>query len=258
MTHLLNSRDHIMSLMRDDDIDGSSIAERARQLDLVRHGTARWLSTLRQVRFRERARVARRTFNIEACGTYPFRDADHGEIHVHEAHDDSAAFADVEPFICPRVSRRVRAATCLRWLTPKRMTEADLRSPDERALVGQWGLFARTTIPAGTCLGVYGGQLLDDVDVFLLQDDRYLMSASDVLGQVAINGENIMSLMNTLFELDADGRVVGHPADGYNVAGTVHRVTLRHGWRARVHAFHASEDVAAGRELRWNYGLGQG
>jgi len=66
-----------------------------------------------------------------------------------------------------------------------------------------------------------------------------------------------MSLMNTLFELDADGRVVGHPADGYNVTGTTHRVTLRHGWHARIHAFRASADIPAGCELRWNYGLGQ-
>lgn len=257
MTHLLTSRDHIMSLMSGDDVDDSNVAERARELDLVRYGTARWLSMLRRVRFQERARVTRNTFRIEACGAYPFRDADHGEIHIREVHGGSAAFADMEPFTCPRVSRRARASACLRWLTPKRITEADLRSPNERALIGQWGLFARTTIPAGTCLGVYGGQLLDDVDVFLLQDDRYLMSASDVLGQVAVNGENIMSLMNTLFELDADGRVVGHPADGYNVTGTTHRVTLRHGWHARIHAFRANEDIPTGCELRWNYGLGQ-
>jgi hypothetical protein len=213
---------------------------------------------LRRFRFRERARVARPAFRIEACGDYPFRDADHGEVRISEVLGDAAGYADVEPFTCPGVGRRVRAAACLRWLAPRRVTEADLRSPGERALIGQWGVFARQAIPAGTCLGIYGGLLLDEVDLFLLQDDRYLMSASDVLGQVAVNGENIMSLMNTLFEIDAHDDVTGHPAEGYNVTAASYRVALRHGWQARIRAFRASQDIPAGRELRWNYGLGEG
>lgn len=258
MTHLLDSRRHILSLMDEGDVDASNVAERAHQLDLLRHGTGRWLSMLRRFRFRERARVTRPAFRIETCGVYPFRDADHGDVRIDEVLGDAAGYADVEPFTCPRASRRARAAACLRWVVPGRVSEADLRNPHERALIGQWGLFARAAIPAGTCLGVYGGQLLDDVDVFLLQDDRYLVSASDVLGRVAINGENIMSLMNTLFETGANGDVTGHPVDGYNVTTATYRVALRHGWQARILAFRASEDVPAGRELRWNYGLGEG
>jgi hypothetical protein len=65
-------------------------------------------------------------------------------------------------------------------------------------------------------------------------------------------------LMNTLFELDPQGEVTGHPATGYNVAATPYRVTLRHGWQAHIRAFRTSEDVPAGHELRWNYALGQG
>jgi hypothetical protein len=258
MTHALYCRDHILSLMAQVDDDTADLARRSRELDLMRHGTARWLAMVRKIRFQQRWRVTRREFRIEHCGDYPFRDADHGEIAVISVEGDEARFADVEPFICARTRRRVRAATSLRWLLPRRVTEADLRSASERALVGQWGLFARTAIPAHTCLGVYGGQLLDDVDLFLLQDDRYLMSASDVLGQVAVNGENIMSLMNTLFELDAHGKVVGHPAGGYNVVAEAFRVTLRHGWHACIRAFRAVEDIPAGAELRWNYGLGEG
>ncbi|WP_374568161.1 hypothetical protein [Ideonella sp.] len=258
MAHLLDSRQRILSAMDEGEVDASNVAERAGQLELVRHGTDRWLSMLRRFRFRERARVARPAFRIEACGVYPFRDADHGEVRLVEVVGDSSGYADVEPFTCPRASRRARAAASLRWLVPRRVTEADLRRPGEQALIGQWGLFARRAIPAGTCLGVYGGQLLDEVDLFVLQDDRYLMAASDVLGQVSINGENIMSLMNTLFETDASGEVTGHPPDGYNVTAATYRVVLRHGWQARIRAFRASEDIAAGCELRWNYGLGEG
>lgn len=82
------------------------------------------------------------------------------------------------------------------------------------------------------------------------------MSASDALGQASVNGENIMSLANTLFDVDAQGRVIGHPPTGYNIVAESFRVTPRHGWRARIRAFRAAEDIPAGSELRWNYGLG--
>jgi hypothetical protein len=258
MQHVLHSRDRILALMNDDEADRIGAAERAHQLALMRHGTARWLAMVRRIRFRERWRVARRDFRVEPCGTYPFRDADHGELALQSVQGDASAFADVEPFTCHRVSRRVRAATTLRWLLPRRLTAADLRAASERPLIGQWGLFARVAIPAGTCLGVYGGQLLDDVDLFLLEDDRYLISASDELGQVAINGENLPSLMNTLFELDEQGAVTGHPPSGYNVVPETFRVTLRHGWHACIRAFRAADDIPAGHELRWNYGLRAG
>lgn len=258
MRHVMDSRDRILAMMGSDEPDGVELAERTRQLALMKHGTSRWLAMVRRIRYHERGRVARREYRLAPAGAQPFRDADHGEIAVRSVAGDSTRFADVEPFTCAQASRRARAQLGLRWLLPRRMTASDLRSASERALIGQWGLFARTAIPAGTCIGVYGGQLLDDVDLFLLQDDRYLMSASDVLGEVAVNGENIMSLMNTLFEVDEHGEVTGHPAQGYNIVAEPFRVTLQHGWQARIRAFRAAEDIPAGVELRWNYGLGAG
>jgi hypothetical protein len=254
MAHVLDCRERILGLMPPE-VTAEALDERAGQLALVQYGTARWLSLLKQVRFRHRERVARRVFAPERCGDAPFRDADHGTVHVVSVLDGGPGFKDVEPFLCARASRRARAGAYLRHLQARRLGAGDLWSPHEHALVGQWGLFARTAISAGTCLGVYGGQLLDEVDIFLLQDDRYLMSASDAVGQVAVNGENMMSLMNTLFDVDGEGRLLGHPAAGYNVAGEAYHLTLRHGWTARVHAFRASEDIPAGRELRWNYDL---
>nr|WP_297524118.1 SET domain-containing protein [uncultured Roseateles sp.] len=255
MTHVLDCQRRVLALMPRDD-DRTSTDERARQLALMSYGTERWLALLAQVRLRHRDRVARRDYAAEHAGDPPFRDADHGVVHVVDVLDRLEAFADVEPYTDAGVGRRTRAAHALRLLEPRRIAAADLRSPREAALIGQRGLFARHDIAAGTCLGVYGGQLLDDVDLFLLDDDRYLMSASDPIGEVAVNGENLLSLMNTLFLFDADGRPDGHPVAGYNVRGESFRVRLRHGWTARIHAFRASEDIPAGRELRWNYDLG--
>lgn len=258
MQHALDSRELILALMGNDEPEAFQLTERTRQLALLRHGTARWLAMVRRIRYRERWRVARREFRLSPCGASPFRDADHGEIAIRSIDGDQAKFADVEPFTGAGASRQARARASLRWLLPRRLEVSDLRSASEHPLLGQWGVFARVTIPAGTCVGVYGGQLLDDVDLFFLQDDRYLISASDVLGQVSVNGENITSLMNTLFDVDAQGAVIGHPPAGYNVVPESFRVTFRHGWRARIRAFRAAEDIPAGSELRWNYGLGSG
>ena len=255
MTHVLDCQRRVLALMPRDD-DRTSTDERARQLALMSYGTERWLALLAQVRLRHRDRVARRDYAAEHAGDPPFRDADHGVVHVVDVLDRLEAFADVEPYTDAGVGRRTRAAHALRLLEPRRIAAADLRSPREAARIGPRGLFARHDIAAGTCRGVYGGQLLDDVDLFLLDDDRYLMSASDPIGEVAVNGENLLSLMNTLFLFDADGRPDGHPVAGYNVRGESFRVRLRHGWTARIHAFRASEDIPAGRELRWNYDLG--
>ncbi len=279
MAHVLSCRERLLSLMPDDPEGsegneghpagaGSSssgrpgdaaldLTERSRQLELLSYGTERWLALLQQVRHDHRARVQRRSYRHDRCGDPPFRDADHGVVHIIDVLDRPDAFADVEPFTASRNSRRTRSSTCLRHLVPRRLTAADLRSPSEAALIDQWGLFARTDIRAGTCLGVYGGQLLDEVDIFLLEDDRYLMSAADEPGTLAVNGENLMSLMNTLFDVDADGRITGHPATGYNVTGESFQVRMRHGWQVRIHAFRASTDIPAGTELRWNYDLGE-
>jgi len=255
MSHVLDCRHRVLSLMPDE-ARTTSTEERARQLALMSYGTERWLALLAQVRLGHRDRVARREYTLELAGEPPFRDADHGVVHVVEVLDRADAFADVEPYTDARIGRRTRASHALRLLEP-RVIEADhLRSPQEAALIGQRGLFARRDIAAGTCLGVYGGQLLDEVDLFLLDDDRYLMSASEPIGEVAVNGENLLSLMNTLFLFDADGQPDGHPAEGYNVRGESFTVRLRHGWSARIHAFRAAQDIPAGQELRWNYDLG--
>lgn len=255
MRHVLACRHRVLGLMPP---EGASVSagERGRQLALMAYGTERWLALLAQVRLGHRGRVARREYRSDRAGDPPFRDADHGVVPLAEVLDRAADFADVEPFTDPAVSRRARAAHALRHLVPRRIAARDLRSPREAGLIGQWGLFARTDIPAGTCLGVYGGQLLDEVDLFLLDDDRYLMSASDPVGAVAVNGENLLSLMNTLFLYDGAGAPAGHPRDGYNVVGEAFRVRMRFGWAARLQAFRAGVDIPAGTELRWNYDLG--
>ena len=165
-------------------------------------------------------------------------------------------WAMVEPYTRPTTSQRDRAALYQSRLLVRTLTAEDLRSPDEQGLIGQRGVFARAEIPAGTCVGVYGGQILDRADLFILQDDRYLIGASATPGEKGINGENMMAIMNTCYLLDAQGKVAGHPPTGYNVEPAAFAVETAQGEPLVVHAFFASCDIAPGEELRWNYDSG--
>ncbi|WAC71579.1 SET domain-containing protein [Roseateles sp. SL47] len=240
----------------------NAIALAQRRGQTVSAAMANWVSLVKVFRYRERQRIARRNYADADCGLAPFRDADHGALRLLCADEASLpladgsrrAMADVEPFVAA-CSQRARAAAQQRWMLARRLTEADLKGPHEASLVGQRGVFARANIPAGTCLGVYGGQMLGEVDYFLLQDDRYLMALRSGAGPAFVNGENLMSLTNTLFEVDAMGQRAGHPAEGYNLTRVLFPSKWSHGWHIGLPAFFASQDIPAGTELRWNYDL---
>jgi hypothetical protein len=223
------------------------------------------LSLLREIRYRYRHRVARCDYRDDLCGVYPFRDAEHRPLRVLSAEPLSAqsklgrcyAYAEVEPFVRPGMSQRQRASLYRSRLLVRTITAADLRTPGERDLIGQRGVFAAAAIPAGVCVGVCGGQVVDKVDIFLIQDDRYLLGASEVPGDTAVNCENMMSVVNTLFLLDERGNVVGHPSTGYNVEAACFRARMAGDRELMLHALFSIADIRPGEELRWNYDLGR-
>ena len=248
------------------ELDDISLA--LHRLQLVQSGSGRVFSMLRQVRFRHRHRIARREYRDEDCGNYPLRDAEHPAVPVRSARPVSLSsisgrtydYADLEPYLSPRVSKRARASLYLSRLQARTMTTDDLQSPQEQALIGQRGVFAIAPIPPGTCVGVYGGQILDEADGFLAQaaDGRYLINASpDRAGHAFINGETLLSLMNTHFLFDEHGQPCGHPPTGYNVECADFLVEAAYGWTLVVYGFFATSEIRPGDELRWNYRLGQ-
>jgi hypothetical protein len=245
------------------ELDDISLA--MHQLQLVQSSVGRVFSMLKQVRYGHRHRLLRREYRDEDCGNYPLRDADHAVVHVRAAQPASRvapsgrtyAYADVEPFLSPSVSKRARAALYRSRLQARTLTADDLQAPHEQPLIGQRGVFATAAIQPGTCVGVYGGQIMDEADIFLVIDDRYLINASpDRIGETGINGENLMSLTNTLFVVDAKGQPCGHPPAGYNIEAAQFEVQATHGWKLIVHAFFAITEIRPGDELRWNYNLG--
>jgi hypothetical protein len=232
---------------------------------LAHAGGAYFFSALEKVRQQYRHRVARREYCDDLCGRYPWRDAEHEALHVRPicTHSEPSAlghrypWALVEPYVCTSTGEAERAALYQSRLCVRELTAADLQSPDEQTLIGQRGVFAHAAIPAGSCVGVYGGQVLDRADLFILQDDRYLISASSTPGEKGINGENMMAIMNTHYLLEAQGKVTGHPPTGYNVEPAAFAAETVHGEPLIVHAFFATRGIAAGEELRWNYNSGR-
>jgi hypothetical protein len=277
--HILRSKDYLAALATPEALERitrTAVADAAAaaadplaplrtQFLLVQSGGEYFLSMLEQVRQQYRHRVARRDYRDETCGAYPLRDARHEQLHVVSAEADSApastgrryAWDAVEPYVQPDRSEAERAGLYLSQLQVRTLSAADLKRPDEAALVGQRGVFATRDIAGGTCVGVYGGQLMDKMDIFILQDDRYLISASAETGQWGINGETMLSMTNTLFELDEQGKPSGHPATGYNIEAAAFKTRLADDREIVLRAFFAIGDIAAGEELRWNYDLGR-
>jgi hypothetical protein len=289
MNAFLAGQDLVLSLMVDDlagpalgtagaeprvgDLEPMALAHH--RLRLVRLGTTHWLARLAQFRAAHEARVRRRDYDDADCGSPPFRDADHGvlellaadEHSLPDAHGARRAFHEIAPFVDHNASAAQRAALYLDRMGARTLGEADMQSPFERELLGQRGVFARVPLARGTCLGVYGGQLLDEVDQFIVKDDRYLMALRASLPparlapsqrSAAVNGEGLPSVMNTRFAYDDEGRAVGHPASGFNVERVLFPARLSHGWHIAIPAAFASTDIAAGEELRFNYELAPG
>lgn len=234
------------------------------QTGLVRQGFESNRSLRSQLQQQHGGRVRRQDRGDALCGTYPFRHADLGPVHVRSAPALSRpsrsgiryAFADVEPFVREDLGEAERAALYQSRLRVQTLTIADLLCPDEQALVGQRGVFARTDIPAGVCLGVYGGLIMDPVDIFLLEDTSYIFKASDTPGQLCVNGEIMTSLVNTRFLFDAQGRITGHPRGVYNVEEAAFEVRLSDQREMLMHAYFSLAPIAAGTELRICYHLG--
>lgn len=202
----------------------------------------------------------RRSYDVELDGAYPFRWLD-GEqaavtIDADPANDLSQAQSDrIKPYVDPASSNADRASLYAGNLYCRPIIESDLLQPQERGLIGQWGVFARHRIAEGTCIGVYGGTLLDSESLIMLSDKRYLAKVTASGGpDYFVNGENILSLMNTMLLFDDTGRAVAQDTRPHNVHAQSFRCQTANGIPLSLVAFFAANEIEADEELRWNYG----
>ena len=204
--------------------------------------------------------IARLPYSPELDTRYPFRDAA-GEpviIHTlaeagHPACSSRSYPADaVWPYLQADAAPDARGALYHRKLLCRPVRPEDLRDAREHALVGERGVFAVRDIAAGECLGVYGGRLMTPATYYTCIEDAFVLSTTADGVESWVDGENILAMANTVFAYT--GNEPDRQAEaGYNMEAAVFPAASRCGRRFSIRAFFATEPVAAGTELRWNY-----
>ena len=211
-------------------------------------------------------------------GKYPLRDELDRPIRIKSLNSKSAATdsgklyssTDVKPYIkfegYEDVAKRYEEKLQLR-----QFTEADVKIPGERALVGQSMVVANRRIAKGECLGVYGGNVLPEKYRSTTRDTFYTRIGGELKwrqGQlqptdVVLDGNNIISRINTNIEYNDAGKAIRQAPGGYNVEIAEFKIyvdkpsTIEGNPPVReiydLQALFATQDIPTGIELRLNY-----
>ncbi|WP_190274676.1 RHS repeat-associated core domain-containing protein [Pantoea sp. At-9b] len=178
------------------------------------------------------------------------------------------AQAKLKSFIDPGLSEASRKDLYLQNVRVEAFTSDDVStSPNrrfiEQRLIGQEKLVAARDLAKGTCIGVYGGEVMSEDEVLKLDIDKQinLLGGEGVSHKFFWDGDNPMAKMNTIFELNQAGNDITQATSGYNVENILAMATLdksspRYAEMNRIEfvTFFTAQDVKEGEELRWNYG----
>lgn len=205
-------------------------------------------------------------------GKYPFRDRFGRPVRIRKLEREVVLESgerytseQIKPYIkfqgYEQVARLYEEK--LQW---RRFTEADVKVPGEAALIGQSMVVANRRIASGELIGVYGGTLrpgrfLQPNELtFAMSVSDNTLKASVAIPGMHVAGDNIISRINTCFIYDAAGKPIAQARDGYNlqVVGFTVEADLLMGDKPNrnkysLNAFFATQDIAAGTELRWDY-----
>lgn len=235
--------------------------------------------TLNQIkqRWAQAWRMKNHMFCEENNGLPPLRKADGTPIEIRKltgirgsGKTKSGIPYDVAgawPFVSPSLSEEERAALYNK-LRCVPMNQSHLRHPNEQVMIdnGDDTVIATEDIPAGTCLGVYGGYALEDdflVDYPEINppddddpdlDETYLIGKDEnYKGDIKfVDGNNILSRINTLFQWEGMD-VVAQEREGYNVKFVDMVGKTKEGKTELITFVFATEDIAANEQLRVNY-----
>lgn len=171
-----------------------------------------------------------------------------GLIHPHYTNDQ------VLPFISQDLSGAERAALYA-GLNCRKLTRDDV-PPHEKVLIGQWGVIAAKPIAKGTCVGVHQGVLVpkEISDHRLFNHDFLISLRVDETGDdILLDGDGIISKINTLVDYDDKGHPCRQALSGYNVEMVSFSAFLADKREVAVIALFSTADIPAGVELRCNY-----
>ncbi|MBV4486453.1 hypothetical protein HU727_012705 [Pseudomonas sp. SWRI153] len=214
------------------------------------------------------------TYNRANNGKYPLRDTAGRPIRIRKLqtrmrfeNGDVYTSEQIKPYIkfegYEDVARLYEEK--LQWRV---FTEADVKVPGERALIGQSMVVANRRIAKGEALGVYGGAITPtrfvqphEQTFAMLAGVRLQYGPGEFIPDpLAILGDTIMSRINSNFEYDATGKPVRQAKEGYNIELVPFDVEAQQ-WIGKhlvtkdfiLNAVFATRDIAAGTELRLDY-----
>lgn len=132
---------------------------------------------------------------------------------------------------------------------------------------------ANRKIAAGECIGVYGGNVLPyKKDILVTEGDSFYArigmeikwrQGKWVHVPVTVDGDNILSRINTNFDYDDTGKPIRQASGGYNVETAGFKIFVNKPTHIEggppvresydLPAVFATQDIPAGTELRVNY-----
>ncbi|MBJ2203207.1 hypothetical protein JFT43_22400, partial [Pseudomonas carnis] len=223
------------------------------------------------------------SYNRANNGKYPLRDYQGRAIRIRELEqavtiDPGVRYTSeqIKPYIQFQGYEQV-GARYEEKLQLRSFTAQDMKAPGESALIGQATVVANRRIAKGEIVGVYGGTVLP-MGIFGPSGQTYTMRVGSkevargntlVEEPIHLSGDNIISRINTLFEYDAQGKPLRQAPSGYNVEAVGFNVEadrwmgVGEGARTKrenliLTAVFATEDIAAGAELRMDYQYTEG
>lgn len=236
--------------------------------------TAQELTFMRQeVRYTSLSNQ-RGSYNRANNGKYPLRDSLGRPVRIRTL-QSKVTFDSGETYTSEQIKPYIKfegyetvARLYEEKLQLRQFTEADVRVPGERALIGQSMVVANRRIAKGEVVGVYGGTirsgrfLLPAEQVFSMTIGMDVVLRSGQLGPgpIAVVGDNIISRLNTHFIYDDTGKPLRQAPDGYNINLIGFKVEAdlpnSDGVTRKTYLLNSAfalEDIPAGTELRWNY-----
>jgi len=214
------------------------------------------------------------TYNRANNGKYPLRDVAGRPIRIRKLqtkvrfeNGDLFTSEHIKPYIKYEGYEDVAMLyeEKLQWRV---FTEADMKVPGEKALIGQSMVVANRRIAKGEAIGVYGGVITParfvrpyEQTFSMLAGMRLQYGPGRMLPDpLAVLGDNIISRINSNFEYNEAGKPIRQAPNGYNVETVPFDIEAQQ-WVGDkqvtrdfiLNTLFASQDIPAGTELRLDY-----
>lgn len=214
------------------------------------------------------------TYNRANNGKYPLRDVAGRPIRIRKL-ETKVRLANGELYTSEQIKPYIKfeghedvAMLYEQKLQWRIFTEADVKVPGEKALIGQSMVVANRRIAKGEAIGVYGGVITParfvrryEQTFSMLAGMRLQYGPGQMLPDpLSILGDNIISRINTNFEYNEAGKPIRQAPDGYNVVAVPFDIEAQQ-WVGDkqvtrdfiLNMVFASQDIPAGTELRLDY-----